>query len=395
MRTASATTLTGVLLLAGCTLPAADQPTPSSPGAVSSPASSGTPSPTEPSPDPPTWAEIFDAADEAVVQLSVLQCQDGPVSGSGFLVAPDVVVTAAHVVEGAGAISVHTPGDDVVAGVVMGTDPSTDTALVRLEGAVDAQPMELADDVPSRGSDLAVLGYPLGAYTVRIARGIVAGLPQPVDYGDQQVERAFVTDAATNAGNSGGPVVDDRGLVIGLLSGGEEWADADHTRPVEGINYVIPVGDIRDGIDRWSEERGTDTSGCGDGLDPEAPDLEPGYTDGEPVAATIANMLNAHGDAINVGEYASAFAMFTPRAQKALGGLDAWGTGLEQSYWTELEVLEAQETDGGATARVALTTLDVTGDSERCTVFVLDYTFQLGDSGLLIDKAKAASRTPC
>jgi len=404
MRIASVIVLAGALVATSCAS-GGDSPLASTPAAstTAAPASPTTPSETPssptpsetPSPVPMTWAQVFDADEDAVVKLTVLTCEEGQITGSGFLVEPDVVVTAAHVVAGAGAISVQTPGDDVVTAVVLGTDPSTDTALVRLETPVDVTPLELAEEVPSRGSELAVLGYPLGAYTVRIARGVVAGLPIAVDYGDQQVARAFTTDAATNAGNSGGPVVDERGMVIGLLSGGREWADAEHTRPVEGTNYVIPIPDIRAGVEQWSGFEGTDNAGCGKDPDPEAPDLEPSHPAHEPVAATIANMLNAHGEAINSGDYESAFAMFTPRAQESLGGLRAWGDALDQSYWTEVEVLEAAETDVGATARVALQTEDLTDNGERCTVFVLNYTFVLSDSGLLIDKAKAASRSNC
>jgi len=299
-------------------------------------------------------------------------------------------------------MSVQTDSGETVAAETIGLMPETDVALLRLVEPLDTEPLAFADAVPDRGSELAVLGYPFGTYDLRIVDGIVVGLPEPVDYPGQHVERAFITNAATNGGNSGGPVIDREGHVIGLLSGGKNWDDNDE--PVEGVNYVVPVGDIRDNVERWSGAKESQVAPCDEDVEPEP--TEQGEDEGillnvqdeSEVGFAIAQLLYTHGLAINEGAYEAAFEVFTPSAQRNLGGLDEWSSGVESSYWRGIDVLEAElsDTKESATARVALRTEQPPdGDITECSIWVLTYEISLVDGEMLINKARGGDPSPC
>lgn len=354
------------------------------------------------------WDTVFDRLGGSVLRLSVSGC-DEAWSGSGFLVDEDVVVTAAHVAEGAQTISVQAPGGETREAQVLGVVPENDVAVLRLDGELGEEPLTLARTTPPRGAGLAVLGYPLGTYELRIAQGIVTGLPEPVDYEDQHVDQAFFTDAAVNRGNSGGPVIGTTGEVIGLVSGVTRWeADA---FPVEGTNHVIPVEDVRRNLDALRDHPEvvlecpsdvevedpdfgdySDTEGEDGGENEDSIDLS--VQEGSDLADSVALVLYTHGTAINEGRYGSAFEFFTPRQQRSLGGLEAWGEGLENSYWLGLDVLGVEPDEEGAVATVALRTLDLGEESDTCTLWRLEYRMVVSDDSWLIDRAEG-KRADC
>jgi S1-C subfamily serine protease len=333
-----------------------------------------------------------------VLRISTVTCDDGGYTGTGFAVGDDLVVTAAHVAMGARAMSVQTTDGDTVAAWPVEIVPEHDIAVLRLDDHVPGSPLTLAESVPDRGSELAVLGFPLSTFDMRIVNGIVTGLPEAVDYEGQHVDRAFITNAATNPGNSGGPVVDHFGHVIGVLSGGQNW-DADD-EPVEGVNFVVPVDDVRAGLDAAAGETTSLATECEGDEEADSGDEQiEVVTDDDDVSYAVAQLLYTHGLAINTGSYEAAFELFTPKAQRGLGGLDAWSTGVRDSYWRGIEVMESafsKDTDT-VTAQVALRTQQpASGDVTECSVWILDYRMVIDDEGrLLIDKVRGARPTPC
>lgn len=394
-------------LLAAATA-CAGQPTTDGPGGATvtlaptsaSTTASSTPSATSPTPQPSqtalSWNEVFDRYDDAVVRIAVNTCAEGGGTGSGFVIGPDLVVTAAHVVDDAATISVQSPNGRTSLAKPVLVSKETDTAVVRLEDSLDVEQFtRLASSVPGRGSGLAVMGYPLGAAELSIVQGIVSRLPGPVDYPGQHVDRAFTTDAATNPGNSGGPVFDNRGEVIGLLSGGTEWTE-DGTRPVEGVNFVIPVSDIATTVERASDSPGSATTVC-EGAEPADPDgesIDLKNEDDSDMALLAGQILVVHGTAINQGSYDVAFDFFTPRAQRNLGGLAAWSRGVEESFWRSIVVERVVVSDEGqsALAQVRLRTEEGLDESRRtCTDWQLTYELSIG-SEVLINKVR--SRAP-
>lgn len=387
-----------VTAVGACAPDDTDDPAPSSPSSTSAPTTAGA----EPSASASFagWQAVFDTHEASVLRVSALSCDDGAWMGTAFAVGEDLLLTAAHVAEGARTISVQRPSGEVAPAEVVGMVRDHDVALLRSTEPLEVPALELAESVPGRGSPLAVLGYPLGTYDLRIVQGLVAGLPEPVEYDGQRVDRAFITDAAVNGGNSGGPVLDTSGRVIGLVSGTTQWDDSGD--PVEDTSLVIPVEDISDdlGALRVAEPSPSRCPGEDEVEVPEAVledwdgELRLSVQDPSDTAAAIGQVLYTHGLSINDAAYASAFELFTTAQQRRLGGLDEWSDGVAASYWADIDLLSVSGTRDDATATVALRTIDASDAGDVCRLWRLNYTLRASGDGWLIDKAKG-SRTEC
>lgn len=144
--------------------------------------------------------------------------------GAGFLIADDRMLTAAHVAD-SGTVVVHF-SRVTVTGAVVGVDHNIDVSLVVFDRAVGPEPLVLSSESVIVGDDVYAVGAPLGTPTV--TRGIVSAVPTRDNHRIQ-------TDAAVNSGNSGGPLVNTAGEVVGLVTSkspseeGIGWAtDAAH-----------------------------------------------------------------------------------------------------------------------------------------------------------------------
>ncbi|KOS55720.1 MarP family serine protease [Rhodococcus rhodochrous] len=140
--------------------------------------------------------------------------------GSGFVVAPERVMTNAHVVAGTSAVSVQTLGGALDAEVVL-FDPAVDVAILSVPG-LDVAPLEFAPDPAASGQDALVLGYPGGGpYTASAARiRETLDLQGPDIYRSGTVEReVYTVRGSIRQGNSGGPLVDEQGRVLGVVFG--------------------------------------------------------------------------------------------------------------------------------------------------------------------------------
>jgi S1-C subfamily serine protease len=137
-------------------------------------------------------------------------------SGSGFVVAPHVILTNRHVVQHASGLLVLNPKDpsgEPLAAELISISDGVDLALVRCD-ALDAPPVPLVEKLPPRGSDIMVLGYPLGpefGKTLKSTRGSMVAMP------DASIDNMCLYDAITNPGNSGGPMCDKSGRVAGVV----------------------------------------------------------------------------------------------------------------------------------------------------------------------------------
>lgn len=140
--------------------------------------------------------------------------------GSGFVVAPQRVMTNAHVVAGTDDVAVETPQGRLAARVVH-YDPDTDVAVLAVPG-LEAPVLRLAPTSAEAGDDAIVLGYPLdGPYTATAARVRArVNLRGPDIYDSKTVQRdVFTVRGQVRSGNSGGPIVDPQGRVIGVVFG--------------------------------------------------------------------------------------------------------------------------------------------------------------------------------
>jgi S1-C subfamily serine protease len=140
--------------------------------------------------------------------------------GSGFVIAPERVMTNAHVVAGTNEAAVETDQGELEARVVL-YDPETDVAVLAVPG-LSAPVLRFAGQAAVSGQDGIVLGYPLdGPYRAAAARvRDQINLRGPDIYDTNQVEReVFTLRALVQSGNSGGPLVDTQGHVIGVIFG--------------------------------------------------------------------------------------------------------------------------------------------------------------------------------
>jgi serine protease Do len=163
-------------------------------------------------------------------------------SGSGFVVSEDgYILTNNHVVDGAEKVRVRLFDRRVFDAKVVGTDPSTDVAVLKIEGS-RLSPARLGSSAATRvGEWVLAVGNPLGDnLTFTVTSGIISakgrGLPQLPGRSERSIQDFIQTDAAINPGNSGGPLLNVRGEVIGINS-----AIASETGYYQGYGFAVPV----------------------------------------------------------------------------------------------------------------------------------------------------------
>ena len=168
-------------------------------------------------------AVVLDAFSHAVTTVvdrvapAVVHVADGRSGASGFVIAPDGwILTNAHVVERSQVVEISFRDGTVVRGTVEGRDAATDLAVVRISGGSPVA-AELGDSDALRVGQLVIaIGDPLG-FQSTVTTGVVSALGRSLRARDGRlIENVIQTDAALNPGNSGGPLVDTAGRVVGV-----------------------------------------------------------------------------------------------------------------------------------------------------------------------------------
>jgi S1-C subfamily serine protease len=161
-------------------------------------------------------------------------------TGSGFIVDEEgTVVTAAHVVDEASSVKVILQDGTVRSAEVLGVDDATDIAVIRFDPeGLELQTLELGDSSSLKvGASVAAIGAPF-EYAWSFSTGIVSGLDRTIEAPNGfTVSHAIQTDAAVNPGNSGGPLLDAEGDVIGVVDQIATDGSADQS---SGVGFAVP-----------------------------------------------------------------------------------------------------------------------------------------------------------
>ncbi|HEY8582859.1 MAG TPA: trypsin-like peptidase domain-containing protein [Capillimicrobium sp.] len=167
--------------------------------------------------------------------------QQGEATGSGFVIdEAGNILTNAHVVEGAVKVTVQFDDDRTVDAKVIGTDVSTDLALLRVDpDGLDLHPLELgSSEELDVGDPVVAIGNPFGLDRT-LTTGVVSAKQREIQAPDGFTIRDVVqTDAAINPGNSGGPLLDAAGRVIGINS---QIATGGQGGGSVGIGFAVPI----------------------------------------------------------------------------------------------------------------------------------------------------------
>jgi S1-C subfamily serine protease len=157
-------------------------------------------------------------AGPAVVHIAVQQSGGRKGSGSGFVVAGDgLIFTNSHVVHGAKSIAIALADGHQARARIIGEDPDTDIAVIRSDDDLQVPALTLADSKAIRVGQLAIaIGNPLG-FEQTVTAGVISATGRSLrSRTGRLIDDVIQTDAALNPGNSGGPLVDARGRVMGV-----------------------------------------------------------------------------------------------------------------------------------------------------------------------------------
>ena len=166
------------------------------------------------------------------------------VTGSGFFLSEDgYVVTNYHVVAEASSISVVTQDAEPHEASLVGRDATADMALLKVEGD-HFQPVPLGSSSELAIGDMVVaIGNPLSALEATQTVGYISGKNREVST-DSNVVNMLQTDAAINSGNSGGPLFNMRGEVVGITTAKYSGTSASGAS-IEGLSFAIPIDDLK------------------------------------------------------------------------------------------------------------------------------------------------------
>jgi serine protease Do len=168
--------------------------------------------------------------------------RDAQAAGSGVIVSQDgYIVTNNHVISGAETITVTLSDGTAYEAELIGTDETTDLALIKIE-ATGLQAADIgSSEELKRGQTAIIIGNPLGYLEGSVSSGVNSGLDRTLTFSDgTTIYHMIQTDASVNPGNSGGGLFNDRGQLVGIVS-----AKTSSTE-IEGLGFAIPSEVFKD-----------------------------------------------------------------------------------------------------------------------------------------------------
>ena len=176
------------------------------------------------------------------VQGQFGQTQTGEAAGTGIVLAADgEILTNAHVVANSTSITVTLSGQTTAhKATLIGADTTNDVALIKVEGVAGLTPATIGNsDAVAVGDDAIAIGNALNLDGgVSVTRGIISALGRSIDVEAGHLSNLIQTDAAISSGNSGGPLVNAAGVVVGMNTAG---ATSSGSVTAENIGFTIPI----------------------------------------------------------------------------------------------------------------------------------------------------------
>lgn len=201
---------------------------------------------------------IYKTATPGVVDITVSQTTSGgfgfgqqqsQAEGTGFVYdTKGDIVTAAHVVDGASSIKVHFKDGKTATATLVGKDDSTDTAVIKVDvGASELHPLSIGSSAAVQpGDEVVAIGSPFGL-TETMTAGIVSAIGRTITAPNNfSISGAIQTDAPINHGNSGGPLLNASGQVIGVNVQIDSNSDGS-----EGVGFATPIDTVKSVADTF------------------------------------------------------------------------------------------------------------------------------------------------
>ncbi|GHG53898.1 hypothetical protein GCM10012320_24890 [Sinomonas cellulolyticus] len=338
-----------------------------------------------------SWADTAAAVEGGVVRISTVTC-DNSKAGTGVLLDPSHVLTAAHVVHGQASVTLALGGLITHASVV-GLDQGRDVALLLADAPLSGRVLSLATVEPRPGDDVAALGFP-SSRQLTLTTGRVSGLDRHAQYqGLPLVRGLFEANLTTMPGNSGGPVVTMGGDVVGVVSG----------TVGEGSGLTLAADAVSAGgqLASWMQQN-TVLPAAACQVRSAADLTRVAYTlsSSHPDAVDVGQTLYNHGIYINQSLYEGAFSLLSTRQQSAQGGFVKWASGLGTSFWRSLAVDSVTGSGDVLTADARLTTVQAARygrNGQTCSVWRIRYTVVWDGQAWRIDDAQTpwGDPSPC
>ena len=184
--------------------------------------------------------QVYAKTYKSVVSIS---CSDTGFGGSGFVLSANgFVVTNYHVIEGSSKITVTAYDGETYAATAMGYDSANDIAVLKVDATgLSAVTLGSSDDLII-GDQVVAIGHPLGIESATLTVGYISAKDQSIST-EGSVINMLQTDAAINSGNSGGPLFNMKGEVIGITTA-KYSGTTDSGAIIESIGFAIPMDDV-------------------------------------------------------------------------------------------------------------------------------------------------------
>ena len=202
-----------------------------------------------------TTAEIYAAYVGSTVGITVDivstnifgQTVTGAAAGSGFVITEDgYILTNYHVIADANSITVAFVDGTTYPATYVGGEEANDIAVIKIN-ATGLTPVVIgSSDDMLVGEQVTAIGNPLGELTFTETTGIISALNRSITMSDGRKMNMIQTDCAINSGNSGGPLFNSHGEVIGIVSAKYSSGSYSSSASVEGLGFAIPMDDVAD-----------------------------------------------------------------------------------------------------------------------------------------------------